>query len=81
MFATECSKPMVTNAMMGSQIANTRLTISLEAVACHMPITTSQLQRTPLITAWVKGMLVFATATAFTVATEGPAITPEAKTR
>ena len=27
---------MVTNAMIGSQIANTRLTISLEAVACNI---------------------------------------------
>merc|ERR1719199_1110615 len=65
----------------GSQMPNTLPTMSFAAVACQMPMTTSQLQRMPRITAWPNGRLAFMVVIALTVAAEGAAKAPDANTK
>mmetsp|Transcript_71056 Transcript_71056/g.148170 ORF Transcript_71056/g.148170 Transcript_71056/m.148170 type:complete len:207 (+) Transcript_71056:107-727(+) len=80
MFATECSKPMVTKAEMGNQIAIAFEPMSLAPVACQSPMQTSQLHRIPLNINGRKAPEVLARVMALAVATEGAARAPDANT-
>ena len=62
MFATECSRPNVTKAEMGSQMATALPVASLAIDARYTAIHTSQLQRMPRTKAVSKGKEVLATA-------------------
>ncbi len=47
MFATQCSKPEATNAMMGKKMPKIFPTTSWDAIASHTARQTSQLQPIP----------------------------------
>ena len=64
MFATLCSNPMVTNAIIGNQIPRILPMTSSDALANHTAKHTNQLQPIALINACANGILTFATATA-----------------
>ncbi len=55
MLATECSRPMDTNADTGSRHDTNLPHSELVAVACHNAMHTSQLQSTPRTKAWRVG--------------------------
>ena len=63
MFATLCSNPIHTNAMIGNQIPTILPMISSDALANHTAKHTSQLQPIPLIKAAVNGMVTLPSAT------------------
>merc|ERR1719426_476055 len=59
MLATECSKPSVMNALMGSQMASSLPPVLWLDMAPHTPRHTSQLQRMALEKATVQGSDTF----------------------
>ena len=68
MFATLCSNPIHTNAMIGNQIPTILPMISSDALANHTAKHTSQLQPIPLIIATVNGIVTLPSATAIAFA-------------
>ena len=64
MFATLCSNPMVTKAIIGNQIPNILPITSSDALANHTAKHTNQLQPIALIKATVKGIVTLPSATA-----------------
>ena len=63
MFATLCSNPIHTNAMIGNQIPKILPMMSSDALANHTAKHTSQLQPIPLIIAVKNGIVTLPSAT------------------
>ncbi len=72
MFATECSKPDATKAIMGKKIAHILPVISVAAILSHTARTTSQLHKIPRTKACPKGSPIFPAAMERVLAPIGP---------